>query len=35
MGDFEVTMKKKSTKLQMLEIASNELHRLLQQNNIK
>ena len=35
MGDFEVTVKKKSTKLQMLEIARDEPHRLLQQNNIK
>ena len=35
MKDFEVTMKKTSTKLQMLKIARNECLRLLQQNKIK
>ena len=35
MVDFEATMKKTSTKLQMLKIARNECHRLVQRNKIK
>ena len=32
MTDFEVTMKKTSTKLQMLKIARNECHQFVQKN---
>ena len=35
MMDFEVTMKKTSTKLQMLKLARNECHRFLQRNKTK
>ena len=35
MVDFDVIMKKTSTKLQMLKIARDEYHQLLQRNKIK
>ena len=35
MADFDVIMKKTSTKLQMLKIARDEYHQLLQRNKIK
>ena len=35
MADFEITLKKINTKLQMLQITRNEYHRILQRSKIR